>query len=46
MGKSAFCRIGEVTSSDMLEIYGLDNKKVLSTYTNKLKKAWQKPLDW
>ena len=46
MSKSAFSRIGEVTSSEMLEIYGLNNKKVLSTHTNELKKAWQKPLNW
>jgi len=46
MGKSAFSRIGEVTSSDMLEVYGLKGDNVLSVSIEKLKEAWQKPLDW
>jgi phosphoribosylformylglycinamidine synthase len=46
MGKSAFSRIGEVTSPEMLEIYGLKGDKALSVSIKKLKEAWQKPLDW
>ncbi|MFH1662624.1 MAG: AIR synthase-related protein, partial [Chloroflexota bacterium] len=46
MSKSAFSRIGEVNSSDMLDIYGLKDNKVLSVSIKKLKETWQKPLDW
>ena len=46
MGKSALSRIGEVTSSEMLEIYGLKGDKALSVSIEKLKEAWQKPLSW
>jgi phosphoribosylformylglycinamidine synthase II len=46
MGKSIFAQIGEVTSSDMLEIYGLEGNKVLDIPINRLKKAWQRPLGW
>jgi phosphoribosylformylglycinamidine synthase II len=46
MGKSIFACIGEVTSSEMLEIYGLKGDRVLAIPLNELKKAWQKPLSW
>jgi phosphoribosylformylglycinamidine synthase len=46
MGKSIFARIGEVTSSQTLEIYGLKGNKVLAIPIDKLKEAWQKPLSW
>jgi len=46
MGKTSFACIGEVTSSQMLEIYGLKDDKVLIVPIDKLKEAWQKPLNW
>jgi phosphoribosylformylglycinamidine synthase len=46
MGKAVFAHIGEVTPSEQLEICGLNKEIVLSENINKLKEAWQKPLDW
>jgi len=46
MGKIAFAHIGEVTQTENLEIYGLNKEKVLCIGIDKLKEAWQKPLDW
>ncbi len=46
MGKSVFSQIGEVTSSGMLEVYGLNGNRVLDASIDRLKEAWQKPLDW
>ncbi len=46
MDKSIFACIGEVTSSQMLEIYGLKGDKVLAIHITHLKEAWQKPLNW
>jgi phosphoribosylformylglycinamidine synthase len=38
--------IGQVTESQRLEIYGLNNQQILSIATSELKEAWQKPLRW
>jgi len=38
--------MGEVTSSQMLEIYGLKDNKILTVPVAQLKEAWQKPLNW
>jgi phosphoribosylformylglycinamidine synthase len=46
LDKTSFANIGEVTSSEILEIYGLKGDKALSVSIKKLKEAWQKPLDW
>jgi phosphoribosylformylglycinamidine synthase len=47
MGKTIFAHIGKVTSSEMLEIYGLiKDDKVLAVPIDRLKEAWQKPLGW
>jgi phosphoribosylformylglycinamidine synthase II len=46
MGKSIFSCIGEVTSSETLEIYGLKDDNVLTVPIDRLKEAWQKPLSW
>jgi len=46
MGNSAFACIGEVISGDALEIYGLNGNSILNIPVDKLKQAWQKPLDW
>ncbi|GAJ03739.1 unnamed protein product, partial [marine sediment metagenome] len=44
--KSVFACIGDVTPSEMLEIYGLKGDKVLDVPVDRLKEAWQKPLNW
>jgi phosphoribosylformylglycinamidine synthase II len=46
MSGTSFAAIGQVTGSDMLEIYGLDGEKIVSTPIAELKEAWQKPLRW
>ncbi len=46
MGKSVFACIGEVTPSEVLEIYGLKGDKILVVPVARLKEAWQKPLNW
>jgi phosphoribosylformylglycinamidine synthase len=46
MGKAAFAQIGEVTSSDILEIYGQKGDRIPPVSAIQLKEAWQKPLDW
>ncbi len=43
---SAFACIGEVNTSDTVEIRGLKGDKVLSLPIAQLKDAWQKPLKW
>ena len=46
MGDTVFACIGEVASFAMLEVYGLNGNRVLAVAIDKLKEAWQKPLDW
>jgi phosphoribosylformylglycinamidine synthase len=38
--------IGQVTDSKTLEIYGLNNQRIMSISIGELKEAWQKPLRW
>ena len=38
--------IGEVTNSEVLEVYGLDGRQVLAKSLGELKEAWQKPIRW
>ena len=46
MSSICFCNIGQVTDSEVLEIYGLSGRKVLSEPISQLKEAWQKPIRW
>ncbi|MBI2830881.1 MAG: phosphoribosylformylglycinamidine synthase subunit PurL [Chloroflexi bacterium] len=46
MSGSTFAVIGKVTNTDVLEVYGVDGRKVVSVPVNQLKEAWQKPLRW
>ena len=46
MGKSVFAQIGEVNSFSTLEVHGLKGNRVLDIPVDRLKEAWQKPLDW
>jgi phosphoribosylformylglycinamidine synthase len=41
-----FAAIGQVTSKERLEVYGLNREIVLSASIAELKEAWQKPLRW
>ena len=38
--------LGQVTDSEIVEVYGLRGKKVLSSTLCELKEAWQKPIRW
>ena len=46
MRGTSFDAIGQVTDSGVLEIYGLNGEKIVSTPVAELKEAWQKPLRW
>jgi phosphoribosylformylglycinamidine synthase len=41
-----FATIGQITSKERLEVFGLNGKIVLSAFIAELKEAWQKPLRW
>jgi phosphoribosylformylglycinamidine (FGAM) synthase-like enzyme len=41
-----FAAIGQVTSKEKLEVYGLNGEMVLSALIAELKEAWQEPLRW
>jgi phosphoribosylformylglycinamidine synthase len=41
-----FAAIGQVTSKEKLEVYGLNGEMVLSALIAELKDAWQRPLRW
>jgi len=41
-----FAAVGEVTSKEKLEVYGLNGEIVLSVLIAELKEAWQRPLRW
>ncbi len=38
--------IGEVTTTPVLEVYGVDNKRIIQASLSELKEAWQRPLRW
>jgi len=44
-GISLAC-IGQVADSEMLEIYGVDGRKLVAASIDSLKEAWQKPIRW
>ncbi len=46
LGDVAFARIGEVISMNSLQVFGIKDDIILKTETEKLKRAWQKPLEW
>ncbi len=46
MGGINIAHIGQVTSSEVLEIYGVDGGIILATPLSELKEAWQKPIRW
>jgi phosphoribosylformylglycinamidine synthase len=46
MSGTSLAAVGQVTGSGVLEVYGVDGRKVVATPINELKEAWQKPLRW
>jgi len=46
MAKASFACIGQVTDAELLEIYGLSDKRVVNKPICELKETWQKPLGW
>jgi len=46
MGGTSLAAIGQVTDSVLLEVYGIDGKKVIAVSVNELKEAWQRPIRW
>jgi phosphoribosylformylglycinamidine synthase len=41
-----FAAVGEMSSKERLEVYGLNGNIVLSASIAELKEAWQRPLRW
>ncbi|MFC1940580.1 phosphoribosylformylglycinamidine synthase subunit PurL [Chloroflexota bacterium] len=46
MSGASFAAIGQITDSEVLEIYGLDGSRTVSRSISDLKEAWQRPLGW
>ncbi|MBI4181065.1 MAG: phosphoribosylformylglycinamidine synthase, partial [Chloroflexi bacterium] len=46
MSGTSFAAIGEVTDSEVLEIYGVGGQKIVAASLDELKEAWQKSLRW
>jgi phosphoribosylformylglycinamidine synthase subunit PurSL len=46
MDGSTMASIGHVSQEEVLEVFGLNNEKILSVPIAELKEAWQKPLKW
>ncbi|MEE8414132.1 MAG: phosphoribosylformylglycinamidine synthase subunit PurL [Dehalococcoidales bacterium] len=46
MAGTSFAAIGEVTGADSLEVYGLNQQRIIDAPLSELKEAWQKPLRW
>ena len=46
MSGTSFAPIGQVTDSEVLEVYGVDGRRVIAVPLGELKEAWQKPLRW
>ncbi|MDI6815115.1 MAG: phosphoribosylformylglycinamidine synthase subunit PurL, partial [Dehalococcoidales bacterium] len=45
-GTSLLAAIGQVTDSEVLEIYGLSGRRIVAKSLSELKEAWQRPLRW
>jgi phosphoribosylformylglycinamidine synthase len=46
MGDTSLAAIGEVTDAEVLEIYGVDGRKIVGASLDELKETWQRPLRW
>jgi len=46
MSNTSLAAIGQVTDSEVLEIYGVGGRKVLTASLGELKESWQRPIRW
>ncbi len=46
MGAVSLAAMGRVSDSEMLEIYGVNGRKVVAKPLDELKEAWQRPMRW
>jgi len=46
MKGTSFAAIGQVTDSEVLEVYGVKGRKIVGISIDELKEAWQRPLRW
>ena len=46
MSGTGFAALGQVTDSEVLEVCGLEGRKVVNDSISELKEAWQRPLKW
>ncbi len=46
MGGISLANIGRVTDSEILEVYGLDNRRLIAAPLGELKESWQRPIRW
>ncbi|MFC1864813.1 phosphoribosylformylglycinamidine synthase subunit PurL, partial [Chloroflexota bacterium] len=46
MSGASLALIGQVTDSEVLEIYGVNGRRVLDRSVSDLKEAWQRPIRW
>ena len=46
MGATSLAFIGQVTDSELLEIYGLNGRRIMAKSLGELKEAWQRPIRW
>ncbi len=46
MSGISLAAIGQVTDSEVLEIYGIDGSRIVNASIGDLKEAWQKPIRW
>jgi phosphoribosylformylglycinamidine synthase len=42
----SLANIGQVTDGEVLEIYGVDGRRIVTASVSELKEAWQKPIRW
>jgi len=46
MSGASLAAIGQVTDSELLEVYGVDGRRIVAKSLGELKEAWQRPLRW
>jgi len=46
MAGISLASIGQVTDGEVLEIYGVDGRRVVTASVSELREAWQKPIRW
>jgi len=46
MGTTSLATVGKVTTSGMLEVYGVNGERIVAMSLGELKEAWQRPIRW